>query len=116
MMILTKTAVDGSLQESREHCPYQAAAGEDGSTLAQLLFLIPATENIMASDECGCLEDGLEESDDHDFPRMMDKARAQSQETPRYNAAGEEETRGELLEGNVAGDLTEHVATVEDCT
>lgn len=107
--------MDCSLQKSGEHSADQPTAGENGSPFSQLLFFVPAAEDVVAPDKCRCLKDGLKEANDHDLPWTVDEPGPKSQQAPGDDAAGKINARRELLQREVIGDLAEHVTAIEDC-
>lgn len=69
----------------------------------------------MAANKGRRLEDGLEKSNDHDLPRVMDEASPQGQQTPGNHAAWEVDARCKLLKRKVVRNLSQHIAAVKDC-
>lgn len=110
---LTHRRMNAALKNTREHCTHQATAGEDCGALAELFSLVPATENVVASNKGGGFEDGLEEPQDHNLPWMLCEAGTKGDQAPGNNAAREIDARGQLLESKIVGNLSKDVATVE---
>lgn len=94
---LTKTLVNTPLHKPREHCSSQTTASKDRRSFAELVRLVPTSENILATNEGRSLKDSLEESDDHDLPWVVSKASTQSEQSPGSHARREIDTRRKLL-------------------
>lgn len=114
-VIITHCRVNAALKNAREHGTHQSTAGEDCCALPKFFRLVPATENIMAANKGRRFKDGLEESQDHNLPRVMRETGTEGYQSPDNNAAREVDARRQFLEGKVVWDLSENVATVEYC-
>lgn len=94
---LTKTLMNAPLHKPGEHCSSQTTASKDRSSFAELVRLVPTSEDILATNERRSLKDSLKESDDHDLPWVVSKASTQSEQAPGNHARREIDTRRKLL-------------------
>lgn len=107
--------MDSSLQKTGEHSASQATAREDSGSLAEFIRLVPAPQDIVASNKSRGLEDSLEEANDHDLPWVVREPGAEGQQAPCNHAAREIDAGRELLQREIVGNLAQDIAAIEDC-